>query len=166
MVLNVIFGLPLAFQPFDVYPCVHSQKVIFIYLSLFFCLFICVVNQEPGTPELQIYEIPLDSLGQQRVYIGTKRVAPKTDEHKERTQVAKFTKNKKHRKKDRHEFQGNTLPRAGRRDHIYSSVNDEVNSALSEGMSEYIERGYFMAAQGYDFYLRVLKVSLTSERYF
>ena len=29
---------------------------------------------------------------------------------------------------------------------------------------KYIHRGYFMAARGYDFYLRVLKVSLTSER--
>ena len=28
----------------------------------------------------------------------------------------------------------------------------------------YIHRGYFMAARGYEFYLRVLKVSLTSER--
>ena len=28
----------------------------------------------------------------------------------------------------------------------------------------YIYRGYFMAARGYEFYLRVLKVSLTSER--
>ena len=27
-----------------------------------------------------------------------------------------------------------------------------------------INRGYFMAARGYEFYLRVLKVSLTSER--
>lgn len=86
-------------------------------------------NQEPGTPELQIYEIPLDSLGHQRVYIGTKRIAPKSDEHKE---AVRFTKTKKSRKKDAG-FQGNTLPRAGRRDHIYSSVNDEVSSAFSEG---------------------------------
>ena len=27
-----------------------------------------------------------------------------------------------------------------------------------------IHRGYFMAARGYEFYLQVLKVSLTSER--
>ena len=27
-----------------------------------------------------------------------------------------------------------------------------------------INRGYYMAARGYEFYLRVLKVSLTSER--
>ena len=27
-------------------------------------------------------------------------------------------------------------------------------------------RGYYMAARGYEFYLRVLQVSLTSERYF
>lgn len=86
-------------------------------------------NQEPGTPELQIYEIPLDSLGHQRVYIGTKRIAPKSEEHRE---AVKFTKNKKSRKKDA-QFQGNTLPRAGKRDHIYSSVNDEVSSALSDG---------------------------------
>ncbi|KAL9957442.1 hypothetical protein ACROYT_G039076 [Oculina patagonica] len=87
-------------------------------------------NQEPGTPELQIYEIPLDSLGHQRVYIGTKRIAPKTDERKE---AVRFSKNKKSRKKDGLQFQGNTLPRTGRRDHIYSSVNDEVSSTLSEG---------------------------------
>lgn len=93
-------------------------------------LFLNAANQEPGTPELQIYEIPLDSLGHQRVYIGTKRVAPKTDERKE---AVKFTKNKKSRKKDGLQFQGNTLPRAGRRDHIYSSVNDDVSSTLSEG---------------------------------
>lgn len=85
-------------------------------------------NQEPGTPELQIYEIPLDSLGHQRVYIGTKRIAPKTDGPKE---VVRFTRNKKSRKRDG--IQGNTLPRTGRRDHIYSSVNDEVSSTLSEG---------------------------------
>ena len=29
-----------------------------------------------------------------------------------------------------------------------------------------IYRRYYMAARGYEFYLRVLKVSLTSERYF
>lgn len=85
-------------------------------------------TQEPGTPELQIYEIPLDSLGHQRVYIGTKRIAPKTDGPKE---VVRFTRNKKSRKRDG--IQGNTLPRTGRRDHIYSSVNDEVSSTLSEG---------------------------------
>lgn len=76
----------------------------------------------------------MDSLGQQRVYIGTKRVAPKSDDHKERIQAAKFTKNRKHRRKHREDFRVNTLPTASRRDHIYSSVNDEVNSALSEGM--------------------------------
>lgn len=93
-------------------------------------MFLYTANQEPGTPELQIYEIPLDSLGHQRVYIGTKRIAPKTDERKE---AVRFSKNKKSRKKDGLQFQGNTLPRTGRRNHIYSSVNDEVNSALSEG---------------------------------
>lgn len=97
-------------------------------------MFSLEANQEPGTPELQIYEIPLDSLGHQRVYIGTKRVAPKTDEHKE---AVRFTKNKKSRKKDAHQFQGNTLPRTGRRDHIYSSVNDEVSSTLSEGTRDF-----------------------------
>ena len=105
------------------------------FSSLFASWFIVLADQEPGTPELQIYEIPLDSLGQQRVYIGTKRIAPKSDDHKERMQVAKFTKNRKHRRKHREDFRVNTLPAtAGRRDHIYSSVNDEVNSALSEGM--------------------------------
>lgn len=94
------------------------------------CLFIFVADHEPGTPELQIYEIPLDSLGHQRVYIGTKRVAPKTDEREE---AVKFTKTKKQRKKDKRELDDNTLPRTGRRDHIYSSVNDEVSSTLSEG---------------------------------
>jgi len=88
-------------------------------------------DQEPGTPELQIYEIPLDSLGHQRVYIGTKRVAPKTDVRKEL--AVKSTKTKKQRKKNKHELHGNTLPRAGRRDHIYSSVNDEASNTLSEG---------------------------------
>ena len=29
---------------------------------------------------------------------------------------------------------------------------------------EYVYRGYYMAARGYEFYLRVVKVSLTSER--
>lgn len=72
----------------------------------------------------------MDSLGHQRVYIGTKRVAPKTDEHKE---AVRFTKNKKSKKRDGRQLQGNTLPRTGRRDHIYSSVNDEVSSTLSEG---------------------------------
>ena len=77
----------------------------------------------------------MDSLGQQRVYIGTKRIAPKSDDHKERIQAAKFTKNRKHGRKHREDFWVNTLPAtAGRRDHIYSSVNDEVNNALSEGM--------------------------------
>ena len=93
-------------------------------------MFIFVADREPGTPELQIYEIPLDSLGHQRVYIGTKRVAPKTDEREE---AVKFTKTKKQRKKDKRELDDNTLPRTGRRDHIYSSVNDEVSSTLSEG---------------------------------
>lgn len=64
------------------------------------------------------------------MYIGTKRIAPKTDERKE---AVRFSKNKKSRKKDGLQFQGNTLPRTGRRDHIYSSVNDEVSSTLSEG---------------------------------
>ncbi|KAJ7340508.1 hypothetical protein OS493_003260 [Desmophyllum pertusum] len=58
-------------------------------------------NQEPGTPELQIYEIPLDSLGHQRVYIGTKRIAPKTDERKE---AVRFTKNKSQER--RRDFKG------------------------------------------------------------
>ena len=31
-------------------------------------------------------------------------------------------------------------------------------------MSVLINRGYYMAARGYEFYLRVLKVSLTSEK--
>lgn len=62
------------------------------------------------------------------MYIGTKRIAPKTDERKE---AVRFTKNKKSRKKEG--LQGNTLPRTGRRDHIYSSVNDEVSCTLSEG---------------------------------
>ena len=31
-------------------------------------------------------------------------------------------------------------------------------------MESRINRGYYMAAQGYEFYLRVLKVSLTSEQ--
>lgn len=87
-------------------------------------------DQEPGTPELQIYEIPLDSLGVQRVYIGTKKVAPKTDERRE---VVKYSKTKKQRRKVKDEFQGNALPRTGRKDHIYSSVNDEVTNTLSEG---------------------------------
>ena len=97
-------------------------------LKLTVSLFLHEANQEPGTPELQIYEIPLDSLGHQRVYIGTKRVAPKTEECKE---AVRFTRNKKSRKRDG--FQGNTLPRTGRRDHIYSSVNNDVTSTLSEG---------------------------------
>ena len=68
------------------------------------------------------------------MYIGTKRIAPKSDDHKERIQAAKFTKNRKQRRKHCEAFRVNTLPgTAGRRDHIYSSVNDEVNSALSEG---------------------------------
>ena len=96
-------------------------------LQLF--LFLREANQEPGTPELQIYEIPLDSLGHQRVYIGTKRIAPKTDEHHK--EAVRFTRKKNSRKRDG--IQGNTLPRTGRRDHIYSSVNDEVSSTLSEG---------------------------------
>ena len=108
---------------------VYSFIRLFVYS--FIRLFVYLANHEPGTPELQIYEIPLDSLGHQRVYIGTKRVAPKTDEHKE---TVKFTRTKKQRKKEKHEYQGNTLPRTGRRDHIYSSVNDEVSSTLSEGM--------------------------------
>ena len=99
-------------------------------LKLTFSLSLHEANQEPGTPELQIYEIPLDSLGHQRVYIGTKRIAPKTDECKE---VVRFSRNKKSRKRE--VLQGNTLPRTGRRDHIYSSVNDEVSSTLSEGMA-------------------------------
>ena len=99
-------------------------------LKLTFSLSLHEANQEPGTPELQIYEIPLDSLGHQRVYIGTKRIAPRTDECKE---VVRFSRNKKSRKREG--LQGNTLPRTGRRDHIYSSVNDEVSSTLSEGMA-------------------------------
>ena len=97
-------------------------------LKLTVSLLLHEANQEPGTPELQIYEIPLDSLGHQRVYIGTKRVAPKNEECKE---AVRFTRNKKSRKRDG--LQGNTLPRTGRRDHIYSSVNNEVTSTLSEG---------------------------------
>ena len=100
------------------------------FSETYMSLFLHEANQEPGTPELQIYEIPLDSLGHQRVYIGTKRVAPKTDDHKE---AVRFTKNKKSKKRDGRQLQGNTLPRTGRRDHIYSSVNDEVSSTLSEG---------------------------------
>ena len=99
-------------------------------MLLIYTLFIFIADHEPGTPELQIYEIPLDSLGHQRVYIGTKRVAPKTDEREE---AVKFTKTKRQRKKDKREVEDNTLPRTGRRDHIYSSVNDEVSSTLSEG---------------------------------
>ena len=108
-----------------------SFIIFLLFNSFFFKSF--AANQEPGTPELQIYEIPLDSLGHQRVYIGTKRIAPKSEEQRE---AVKFTKNKKSRKKDA-QFQGNTLPRAGKRDHIYSSVNDEVSSALSDGKREY-----------------------------
>ena len=45
--------------------------------------------------------------------------------------------------------------------------NTEV-SKESKRWSDFVEyilnRGYYMAARGYEFYLRVLKVSLTSER--
>lgn len=70
------------------------------------------------------------SLGIQRPYIGTKKVAPKADERRE---VAKYSKPKKPRRKAKHDFEGNTVPMTGRRDHIYSSVNDEVTNTLSEG---------------------------------
>lgn len=70
------------------------------------------------------------SLGIQRAYIGTKKVAPKADERRE---VVKYSKPKKQRKKAKQDFAGNTVPMTGRRDHIYSSVNDEVTNTLSEG---------------------------------
>ena len=103
---------------------------LWLFISTTNHLFAFIADQEPGTPELQIYEIPLDSLGVQRVYIGTKKVAPKTDERRE---VVKYSKTKKQRRKVKDDFQGNALPRTGRKDHIYSSVNDEVTNTLSEG---------------------------------
>ena len=46
-----------------------------------------------------------------------------------------------------------------------SSTSVRPTNAVSERVSSNdIHRGYFMAARGYEFYLRVLKVSLTSER--
>lgn len=90
-----------------------------------------VADQEQRSPELQTYEIPLDySLGIQRAYIGTKKVAPKADEGRE---VVKYSKPKKPRRKAKHDSAGNTVPMTGRTDHIYSSVNDEVTNTLSEG---------------------------------
>ena len=70
------------------------------------------------------------SLGIQRAYIGTKKVAPKADEGRE---VVKYSKPKKPRRKAKHDSAGNTVPMTGRTDHIYSSVNDEVTNTLSEG---------------------------------
>ena len=38
------------------------------------------------------------------------------------------------------------------------------NKKIKQPKKGALYRGYFMAARGYEFYLRVLKVSLTSER--
>ncbi len=105
-------------------------RFLYLYLHLFVC-FRYLADQGDGSPALQTYEIPLDySVGIQRAsYIGTKKVAPKADERR----VVKYSKPKKQRRKGKHDLAGDTLPITGRRDHIYSSVNDEVTNTLSEG---------------------------------
>lgn len=79
-------------------------------------------GQEMVSPELQLYEIPLDSVTHPRIaYIGSKRVAPKRMDDKAR--------------KKEGDYNVPSLKRYKKRDTVYNSVTDTcMTSVMSEGM--------------------------------
>lgn len=82
-----------------------------------------VAGQELVSPELQLYEIPLDSaVTHPRIaYIGSKRVAPKRMDDKAR--------------KKEGDYNVPSLTRYKKRDTVYNSVTDTcMTSVMSEGM--------------------------------
>lgn len=87
-----------------------------------------ITGFQENTPELQLYEIPLDSVtSHPRIsYMGARRVAPKKQEEKRRS-------SKDYKKKDG-EYHTPSLTKYTKRDTVYNSVTDTcITSVLSEG---------------------------------